>query len=367
MILGDEQTKICGSASIKCYRKAKKNLETNAELFREKCNCLPACIFIEYNAEIDHVQFNVESISNIQVGVLSIFYKNHQIEIIKRIELYTVVDFLANCGALLGLCLGISLLSIIEIVYYLTLRLVLTIGCKKSDIGYTVPPRGRVTSTNFKRILRICRSFFVELCDNSNIHGLRYFTKRLVHWTERWDTLYTLIRCFHVNLQQNPFSICNRLWWIVAFGLSLWLCSLLIRRIWIQWQENPVAMSFTEPYMSISDIPFPTVTICPATKALHKHDLNLSLMYFDFRKNISKATWVQYIILNYYPFTFSHKVVVFKRFAITPKKRLSYVDLLFRFFFFFHVQSKCYQIWHVDAFMHGFCRYIFVCNQRCKK
>lgn len=41
----------------------------------------------------------------------------------KRSELYGPTDFLANCGGLLGLFMGVSLLSIVEIVYYLTIRL----------------------------------------------------------------------------------------------------------------------------------------------------------------------------------------------------------------------------------------------------
>jgi acid-sensing ion channel, other len=38
-------------------------------------------------------------------------------------ETYTVTQFLAICGGLLGLFLGVSLLSLIEIIYFATLRL----------------------------------------------------------------------------------------------------------------------------------------------------------------------------------------------------------------------------------------------------
>lgn len=40
-----------------------------------------------------------------------------------RTEMYTTTNFFANCGGLLGLFLGISMLSIIEFIYYSTLRL----------------------------------------------------------------------------------------------------------------------------------------------------------------------------------------------------------------------------------------------------
>lgn len=41
----------------------------------------------------------------------------------KRIEFHSTADFLANSGGLFGLFLGASLLSLIEFVYYFTLRL----------------------------------------------------------------------------------------------------------------------------------------------------------------------------------------------------------------------------------------------------
>lgn len=58
-------------------------------------------------------------------GRLSIFFKEHQFITSKRSELYGQTDFLANCGGLLGLFMGVSLLSIVEVIYYCTLRL----GC----------------------------------------------------------------------------------------------------------------------------------------------------------------------------------------------------------------------------------------------
>lgn len=60
-----------------------------------------------------------------QPARLSIFFKEHQFITSKRSELYGQTDFLANCGGLLGLFMGVSVLSIIEVIYYFTLRL----GC----------------------------------------------------------------------------------------------------------------------------------------------------------------------------------------------------------------------------------------------
>lgn len=71
------------------------------------------------------------------------------------------------------------------------------------------------------------------------------------------------------------FIVNVRWFWIIAFGLSLWLCTIMVNNVWNQWLENPVDMSFTHKERPISDIPFPTVTICPEIRTMkHKLDLN---------------------------------------------------------------------------------------------
>lgn len=58
---------------------------------------------------------------------VSFFFKEQQFFVSERNELYGTVDLLDNCGGLLGLFVGFSLLSVIEIFYYLTLRLLCNI------------------------------------------------------------------------------------------------------------------------------------------------------------------------------------------------------------------------------------------------
>jgi hypothetical protein len=41
---------------------------------------------------------------------------------LERSELFGIVDFIGNCGGLLGLFMGVSVLSIIEFIYYFTIR-----------------------------------------------------------------------------------------------------------------------------------------------------------------------------------------------------------------------------------------------------
>lgn len=56
-------------------------------------------------------------------STITIFFREQQIPVLKRVEVYSYTDFLAICGGLLGLFLGVSVLSIVEFLYYSTLRL----------------------------------------------------------------------------------------------------------------------------------------------------------------------------------------------------------------------------------------------------
>ncbi|XP_061710717.1 pickpocket protein 28-like [Cydia pomonella] len=54
---------------------------------------------------------------------LEIYFKEPRFVSMRRSELFGLTDFLANCGGLLGLFLGFSFLSLVEIFYFCTLRL----------------------------------------------------------------------------------------------------------------------------------------------------------------------------------------------------------------------------------------------------
>lgn len=72
---------------------------------------------------------------------VTIFFRDHDVVTLKRSERYSFTDFLAICGGLFGLFLGVSALSIIEFLYYLTLRLYLTL--RQWKIQNTVVPYKR--------------------------------------------------------------------------------------------------------------------------------------------------------------------------------------------------------------------------------
>lgn len=90
----------------------------------------------------------------------SVFFKDEQFIPSKRSELYGRTDFLANCGGLLGLFMGVSLLSIVEVIYYFTLRLCCTLRMQRST-----PKRNRVAAAGDTDLATIDR------VDERKAHG----------------------------------------------------------------------------------------------------------------------------------------------------------------------------------------------------
>lgn len=54
---------------------------------------------------------------------------------------------------------------------------------------------------------------------------------------------------------------------MIAIVLSMYLCMSLIFSVWTSWRESPVIVSLSHESMSIGQIPFPAVTVCPLTKS----------------------------------------------------------------------------------------------------
>lgn len=68
-----------------------------------------------------------------QQAKLRISLQNSQVKTMKRMETVTISEFLAICGGILGLFMGFSALSVIELVYYPTLRLFWMIQRMKTE------------------------------------------------------------------------------------------------------------------------------------------------------------------------------------------------------------------------------------------
>ena len=86
-----------------------------------ECRCLPACNEVKYSYEVYKNKFDRNlSISN---SMIQMRWKDSEYYAMIRVQEFKLVDFFSYAGGILGLFAGISVLSIFEIFYFLTLRL----------------------------------------------------------------------------------------------------------------------------------------------------------------------------------------------------------------------------------------------------
>lgn len=125
----NNDTRICNQTEVKCYTDAEyKQMadelseslesESTADVGTEMrgktaCYCLPACTSLNYDTEISQADYEYEKVFEAYgadmkelpgaiLASLTIFFKEAQFITSKRSELYGLVDFVANCGGLLG-------------------------------------------------------------------------------------------------------------------------------------------------------------------------------------------------------------------------------------------------------------------------
>ncbi|KAG4078941.1 hypothetical protein HA402_010893 [Bradysia odoriphaga] len=130
-----------------CYQKCKIRKVASGQY--NLCGCLPSCSSLSYDVEFSLAKFRLQKyfaakkqsfegyecepiqhftemyLYNFSHDVTRIFisFKDNQFFASRRSQLYGKTDFLANCGGLLGLFMGFSFLSLVEAVYFCTLRL----------------------------------------------------------------------------------------------------------------------------------------------------------------------------------------------------------------------------------------------------
>ncbi|KAK9875817.1 hypothetical protein WA026_009604 [Henosepilachna vigintioctopunctata] len=141
----DKNANICGPAKMQCLKDAEDSFTVTHFVqsakydkinFEDTCDCLPSCVDLNYKTEISRGRWNWNDPTSTEARYLKKFFKSHhassiriffkasQFLLTERSELYGIATFLSNAGGILGLFLGFSLFSLIEIVYFLTLRLV---------------------------------------------------------------------------------------------------------------------------------------------------------------------------------------------------------------------------------------------------
>ena len=103
------------------------------------CFCLPSCSEIKYEGHMtsaplmaDEVkkQYHMTKASNYSseriksdIAVVNVFFERDNFVQVKRTELYGILALFSNIGGLLGLCMGVSAISFVELIYFFTVKL----------------------------------------------------------------------------------------------------------------------------------------------------------------------------------------------------------------------------------------------------
>uniref|UniRef100_A0A182QC31 Pickpocket n=1 Tax=Anopheles farauti TaxID=69004 RepID=A0A182QC31_9DIPT len=147
-----EGVNICGIEKLDCCDEADAILqeqglsvtENSSKMVLQACNCLPGCSYLHYKTEISQAHFDwrrltstihlfEQELNHSQLSSLMVYYKESEFIAINRRQLFGLNDFIANCGGILGLFMGVSLLSIVEILYYFTMKPLINHWLKRSQ------------------------------------------------------------------------------------------------------------------------------------------------------------------------------------------------------------------------------------------
>ncbi|KAG5672929.1 hypothetical protein PVAND_003017 [Polypedilum vanderplanki] len=155
------ETEVCGVDKIKCYHNIKKSWPNIHNIdVSEACKCLEPCTNIKYSITVKREAFR----ANIQT-YFTVSFASQTIEEHSYYVSYTLQNFIADSGGLIGLFLGFSLLSIFEFIYsfFITFKKRWKFQMKISDVKIDQSTLGESFSGYFQRILKVF-TILISIC-----------------------------------------------------------------------------------------------------------------------------------------------------------------------------------------------------------
>jgi Amiloride-sensitive sodium channel len=127
-LLGESSSKTCNEEDdFMCFSNVDLSLVDEEGLTFKSCDCLDSCSFIDYKVvryttrmKYDERHRNDSSFS----ASGSVYFDDDEFIALKRSASYGNVGMLSNIGGLLGLFLGMSVLSVVETFYFFIIRFV---------------------------------------------------------------------------------------------------------------------------------------------------------------------------------------------------------------------------------------------------
>ncbi|XP_055382437.1 pickpocket protein 28-like [Condylostylus longicornis] len=130
-----KNTPVCNVEQKNCLREAMKEMAIKESFdINNQCDCLAACNTIYYEMEVSQSELVDErnSTKTDLFASVTLFFKEDQFWTSKRSELYSMTEVVANIGGVLGLFMGISVLSVFELIYFIMLHFCRKFKSKKT-------------------------------------------------------------------------------------------------------------------------------------------------------------------------------------------------------------------------------------------
>lgn len=179
----EKVTRICGVSDMKCFKKLEE--ESNSV---DWCDCLLECGEIVYKTELkrtEYMRFNqglylVDFSDFSHTSRILVFFKYPDFfpNILK--QQLTTLDFISYCGGALGLFLGFSAVSAIEIVYYFSVRIWFD---RKQHTKVSSFNESNATSDDSSS-----NNFLVQVMNSTSIHGFNHVARPKRTFSEKWTT-----------------------------------------------------------------------------------------------------------------------------------------------------------------------------------
>jgi Amiloride-sensitive sodium channel len=154
---------------------------------------------------------------------LTIYFKKNHFMTSERTKLYGTAEFLANCGGLLGVFLGVSIMSLLEIAHFCTIRFYFN---RKREA------KNLISENNPKKteeIRKMIRNFVAEYFEKTTIQGIKY-------------------------LANTKLSRIERMWWAIVIVLWMFYCGSKISSIFWRYKVSPVIVNLAYEETSISQV-----------------------------------------------------------------------------------------------------------------
>lgn len=155
---------------------------------------------------------------------------------------FTITEMFAFTGGLLGLFLGISVISFAEVVNVLLNPLFRKLATSISSRQQ--PSRFKLKRNRFDKIVGKAKSYFSFFLKESSIHSF--------------------------NFIGNASNFFESLFWFLTFVLSMTGCTFMIIQLYQTMDFKSVTLIIDDQLIDVSEIPFPAVTIFASFPSIFK-------------------------------------------------------------------------------------------------